>query len=72
MRAEMAVLKAIASMSSLTFLMVWWRSRRVASSIVSTRGWRQTAWSRSRKRTTPWICEVCHGFTASSGPMNIS
>ena len=28
--------------------------------------------TRCWKRTTPEICSVCHGLTASSGPMNIS
>mmetsp|Transcript_29056 Transcript_29056/g.49658 ORF Transcript_29056/g.49658 Transcript_29056/m.49658 type:complete len:288 (-) Transcript_29056:531-1394(-) len=70
---EIAVLKESASTSALTFWIVLCISRSVSTPIsapsatldarVCTRFW---------KRTTPEICSVCHGLTASSGPMNIS
>ena len=30
------------------------------------------AWTRSRKRLTPWMPAVCQGLACSRGPMNIS
>jgi hypothetical protein len=62
----------MASMSRVTFLMVRWSRRLVSSSIPMAVGRRHAVHRRERKRTTPWICEDCQGFIASSGPMFIS
>ncbi len=71
----MAVLKRIASMSSVTFLIDLCTKRFVAKSYAagsSVTAPVLTFHTRSRNRATPSIPLVCHGFTASSGPMNIS
>lgn len=82
---EMAVLKLIFSMSSVTFLMVSWVTFRsdlsVGSSLVTFSEMLQvpsSAWvmadlqTLARKRDTPSTPFICHGLTWVSGPMNIS
>lgn len=82
---EIAVLKLIFSMSSLTFLMVSWVTLRsdlsVGSSLVILSEMTQTpssSWvmatrqTLARKRDTPSTPFICHGLTWVSGPMNIS
>ena len=79
----MAVLNAIASRSRVTAWIVLWTMRRwsdVASAgrtagrscIVSARSSTIIRQARSRKPRTPLTPSMLHGFTASSGPMNIS
>jgi len=70
--ALMVVLKRSASMSRVTFRVVWCKRHRVAESMASPSGRSPIVYSRSRKRRTPWIWADCQGFTVSSGPMNIS
>ena len=70
----MAVLKASPSRSSPTFLIIAWSDfasafviGRSATAVSVTR-----RFARFRKRNTPSTPFVDHGFTACSGPMNIS
>src|SRR5438477_415367 len=59
-------------MSLVTLRIVLCTSFSVSRSIVSPSSLVPTAYARSKNRRTPWMPLVCHGFTCSSGPMNIS
>ena len=79
MSCEIAVLNAMSSTSAVTFLMVLCMIFCVASSMAMPSAASPPSAAalprrkaRRWKRTTPEICSVCHGLTASSGPMNIS
>ena len=76
--AAMAVLKLSRSMSSPTFAMVRWScfstfsSAAAAQSSAPVRSSTARRHARCRKRNTPTMSRVFHGFDASSGPMYIS
>ncbi len=59
-------------MSWVTLSIDLWTSFFVSASISVAVALPESLWQRSRKRRMPPMPSVFHGFTASSGPMNIS